>query len=85
MIFIFQMLLSIQYIHSMFRASFTGPLALIFIRIILFIICLCHIGNVRRKNWILNAKGPFFFYQKEKNALSDINKSHASILLQETH
>lgn len=66
MIFVFQMLFSIQYIHSMLRVSLTGPLALIFIRIILFTVCLCHIGNVRRKNWILNVKGPFFFYQKEK-------------------
>lgn len=66
MIFVFQMLFSIQYIHSRLRVSLTGPLALIFIRIILFTICLCHIGNVRRKNWILNVKRPFFFYQKEK-------------------
>lgn len=57
MIFIFQMLFSIQYIHSMLRASLIGPLALISIKIILFFICLCHIGNVRRQNWILSVEG----------------------------
>lgn len=85
MIFIFQMLFSIQYIHSMLRVSLTGPLALIFIRIILFIICLCHIGNVRRKKLNFECERSFLLLSKGKNAFSDINKSHAGVLLQETH
>lgn len=84
LIFTFQMLFGIQYIHSMLRVSLTGSLALKFIRIILFTICLCHIGNVRRKIefWMWKVRSSFI---KRKNAFSDINKSHAGILFQETH